>query len=302
MPEFLTLPTNIMKMKVTGFTFIRNALIYDYPVIEAIRSILPICDDFVVAVGKSDDTTLELIAQIDSGKIRIVETVWDDSLREGGRVLALETDKAYKAIDDDTDWAFYIQGDEVIHEKYLEPIKVAMLKWKDHPEIDGLLFNYLHFYGSYDYIGSSSHWYPHEIRVIRKNVSIYSYRDAQGFRKGDNQKLRVKPVDAYMYHYGWVKDPSAMQRKQENFNKLWHPDNWVEKNIVKADEFDYSGIDALEVFKGTHPEVMHERIAKKNWKFDYDIAFSNLSIKDRFKLLLRKYTGIEIGYKNYIKI
>lgn len=289
-------------MKVTGFTFIRNALIYDYPVVEAIRSILPICDEFIVAVGKSDDETLDLISQIDPSKIRIIETTWDDSLREGGRVLALETDKAFNAISQDTDWAFYIQGDEVIHEKYLEPIRNAMLKWKDHPEVDGLLFDYLHFYGSYDYMGTSGTWYPHEIRVVRISDSIYSYRDAQGFRKGDNQKLRVKPANACMYHYGWVKDPSAMQRKQENFHKLWHPDNWLEKNVVKSEEFDYSGIDALALFEGTHPTVMCDRITNKNWKFDFDISFSNLSIKDRFKKFLRKYLGIEIGFKNYIKI
>ena len=105
-------------MKVTGFSFVKNAIIYDYPVVEAIRSILPICDEFVVAVGKSDDETLELIRSIDPEKIRIVETVWDESLREGGRVLAIETDKAFKAISKDSDWAFYMQGDEVVHEKY----------------------------------------------------------------------------------------------------------------------------------------------------------------------------------------
>ena len=289
-------------MKVTGFTFIRNALIYDYPVVEAIRSVIPICDDFVVAVGNSDDETLELIRQIDRNKIRIIETVWDDSLREGGRVLAVETDKAYNAIGNNTDWAFYIQGDEVVHEKYLATIRDAMLRWKDHPEVDGLLFNYLHFYGSYDYIGSSGKWYPREIRVIRKSPSIYSYRDAQGFRKGENKKLKVKPVEAFVYHYGWVKEPAAMQRKQENFNKFWHSDTWVDKNVVKSAEFDYSGIDALELFKGTHPHVMQNRIANKNWKFDYDLSFSNLSVKDHFKNFLRKFTGIEIGYKNYIRI
>ena len=289
-------------MKVTGFTFIRNALIYDYPVVEAIRSILPICDEFVVAVGNSDDATLQLISRIDPSKIRIIETVWDDSLREGGRVLALETDKAYQAIPADTDWAFYIQGDEVVHEKYLETIKNSMLQWKDHPEVDGLLFDYLHFYGSYDYIGTSGIWYPHEIRVLRKKSDIYSYLDAQGFRKGKNEKLMVKPVDACIYHYGWVKEPAAMQRKKEDFNKLWHPDNWVEKNVIKADEFDYSGIDALELFRGTHPAVMLDRIKNKNWSFDFDITYSRLGLKDRFKFILKKYTRIELGHKNYRKI
>jgi len=300
--ELLTLQPNHGRMKVTGFTFIRNAIIYDYPVVEAIRSILPICDDFMVAVGNSDDATLDLIAKIDPLKIRIIQTTWDDSLRTGGRVLAVETDKAFQAISADTDWTFYIQGDEVVHEKYLDEIKKAMLKWKDHPEVDGLLFNYLHFYGSYDYVGSSSQWYPHEIRVIRNVKSIYSYRDAQGFRKADNQKLKVKAIDAYIYHYGWVKEPAIMARKRENFHKLWHSDTWLEKNVAKKGEFEYSGIDALQLFKGTHPAVIHDRISKKNWKFDYDIAFSNLSLKDKFKLFLRKYLGIEIGYRNYIKI
>jgi hypothetical protein len=289
-------------MKVTGFTFIRNAIKYDYPVAEAIRSVLPVCDDFVVAVGNSDDATLELIAGIDPLKIRIVETVWDDTLREGGRVLALETDKAYRAIADDTDWAFYIQGDEVVHEKYLDPIRKSMVRWKDHLEVDGLLFDYLHFYGSYDYTGTSSKWYRHEIRIIRKNGSFWSYRDAQGFRKGDNRKLRVKPAEACMYHYGWVKEPAAMQRKQEYFHTLWHPDSWVEKNVVKADEFDYAGIDAVDLFRGTHPSVMLERLEKKNWKFDFDITFSHLSLKDRFKQWLRKYAGIELGYRNYSEV
>ena len=55
-------------MKVSGFSFIKNALIYDFPIVEAIKSILPICDEFVVAVGESDDDTLELIAEYRSGK------------------------------------------------------------------------------------------------------------------------------------------------------------------------------------------------------------------------------------------
>ncbi|MBM3912615.1 MAG: glycosyltransferase family 2 protein, partial [Sphingomonadales bacterium] len=45
-------------MKVSGFTFIRNAVLLDYPILEAIRSILPLCDEIVVAVGKSEDETL----------------------------------------------------------------------------------------------------------------------------------------------------------------------------------------------------------------------------------------------------
>ncbi len=287
-------------MKVTGFTFIKNAIIYDYPIVEAIKSILPICDEFIVAVGKSDDDTLNLINEIAPEKIRIVETVWDESLREGGRVLAVETDKAFAAISEDTDWAFYIQGDEVVHEKYLDTIYKEMVRCKNEPNIDGLLFKYLHFYGSYDYVGTSSNWYKHEIRVIKNNKSIFSYRDAQGFRKGENEKLRVHPIDAYVYHYGWVKEPAAMQKKQENFHKYWHDNKWMEENIIVANEFDYNrSVKELKLFGEEHPKIMKKRIAEKNWKFSHDIQYNKRSVKDKFKNFLSNNFGIEIGYKNY---
>ena len=289
-------------MKVSGFTVIRNAIKYDYPIVEAIQSILPLCDEVVVAVGNSDDNTLELIQNIDP-KIRIIETIWDDSLREGGRVLAVETDKAYAAISADSDWAFYIQGDEVIHEKYHPVILAAMQKYKGDLKVEGLLFNYKHFYGSYDYSGSSLSWYLDEIRIIRNRKDIFSYRDAQGFRKLPNQKLNIKKIDAYVYHYGWVKAPEVMQKKQESFHKMWHDDSWVEENVVKAVEFDYqSKIDQLKLFDETHPLVMQKRIADKNWKFEYDISYNKIRMKDRLKNLLRNYLNIDIRYKNYNKI
>ncbi len=285
-------------MKVSGFSFIKDAIKYDYPIVEAINSVLPICDEFVIAVGKSSDSTLELIKSIPSEKIRIIETEWDEANREGGRVLAIETNKAFAEVAADSDWAFYVQGDETIHEQYLDEVHNAMLKYKDDGRVDGLLFNYLHFYGSYDYVGSSSKWYNREIRVIRNDKSIYSYRDAQGFRKGENKKLNVKPINAYMYHYGWVKDPRVMQQKQENFNKYWHDDQWMDENIAKVEEFDYANIDQLQHFTGTHPKVMQKRIATKNWKFDFDLSMNKISRKEKIKRFLSKL-GIETGYRNY---
>jgi hypothetical protein len=290
-------------MKVTGFTFIRNAVKFDYPVIEAIRSILPICDDFVVAVGRSDDTTLELIQNIDKHRIKIIETVWDDSpeMKIGGKVFALETNKAFQAVPDDSDWAFYIQGDEVIHEKFLDNIHAGMLKWKDDNQVDGLLFNYLHFYGSYDYVGISPKWYDKEIRIIKNDKNIYSYRDAQGFRKGNNEKLNVKQIDAAVYHYGWVKEPRTMMKKVENAYSFYLDQELPAKAI--ADQmFDYYSIDALSAFTDSHPEVMKERIERKNWKFDYDFSFNRLSLRYKAKIYLKKYLGINTYYENYILI
>ncbi len=283
-------------MKVAGFTMVRNAVKYDYPVVEAITSVLPLCDEFIVAVGNCEDETLALIEGIGSPKIKIIHTIWDDTLREGGRTFALETDKAFQAVASDADWAFYIQADEVIHEKYHDAIRQAMVKYKDNPSVEGLLFHYKHFYGSYDYVGESWNWYRREIRVVRNDKSIFSYRDAQGFRKKPNEKLRVKLIDAYIYHYGWVRDPRAMVRKQRAFTSYYHDDQWLEENLAKASEFDYSTIDSLELFTDTHPAVMKERIARKNWKFDFDVSKKNYSFKERVK----RFFGFRIGeYKNY---
>lgn len=286
-------------MKVSGFTFIRNAVKYDYPIREAILSILPLCDEVVVMLGNSEDDTRGLLESIGSDKIRIFDSVWDDSLREGGRVLAEETNKAFAKISPDSDWAFYIQGDEVLHEDGITAVREAMLKYKDDTRVKGLLFNYLHFYGSYDFVGDSRRWYRKEVRVVRNEPGIRSYKDAQGF-KYNGEKPDVKPVNACIHHYGWVKPPAAMQAKQESFHKLWHSDEWVAENIPVADEFDYSQIDSLARFKGSHPKVMQPRIDRQNWKFSFDPTQKKFSLRDRLLHFVENTTGWRIGeWKNY---
>ena len=137
-------------MKICGFTFVRNAVKLDYPVVESITSILPIVDLFIVSVGNCDDGTLQLMESIGSPKIKIVHSTWDESLKEDGQVLAVETDKALAHVPAEYDWAFYLQADEVVHEKYLDTIVQAATLYADDKKVQGLLFYYLHFYGTYD--------------------------------------------------------------------------------------------------------------------------------------------------------
>ena len=287
-------------MHVTGISFIRNAVKYDYPIVEAITSILPVCDHFVVAVGESEDETRALIEGIGSDKIEILDTVWDDSLRTGGRVLAEETNKVLAAVSAETDWVFYIQGDEVLHERYLPAVRDAMQRWKDDPPTDGLLFDYRHFYGSYDYVGDATSWYRREVRVVRPRRGVYSYRDAQGFRRGNDEKLRVRHCGATMYHYGWVKDALTMQAKAASFNRFWHDDEWLAENVLKREAFDFSIVGSLQRFAGTHPNVMQERIARQNWTFDYDLSRNQYPPKERVKRWIERRTGWLPGeYRNY---
>jgi hypothetical protein len=287
-------------LKVAGFTIVRNAINFDYPVVESISSVLPAVDEFFVLVGKSDDETLELIRSIPSEKIRIHESVWDDSLREGGKVLAVETNKAFQLIPKEFDWAFYIQADEVLHEHSILAVRDAMVANKKDARVEGLLFDYRHFYGSYDYLGDSRRWYPKEVRVIRNDKRIYSFRDAQGFQK-DGRPLRVRKSNAVIHHYGWVKPPDKQQAKQKSFHKMWHPDEWLEKHVEKSDVFDYSKIDSLVKFTGSHPRVMKKRIESTNWKFEFD-PVKRVKTPFKYKVLrgIKKLTGWDIGaYKNY---
>jgi hypothetical protein len=284
-------------MKISGFTFVRNAVKFDYPVVEAITSILPLCDEFIVCLGNSDDDTESLIKAIPSDKIKIIHSVWDDSLREGGRVLAIETDKAFDAVSRDSDWAFYIQADEVVHEKYLPVIRQAMEQYRDNPKVDCLVLKYLHFYGNYKYVANARNWYRREIRVIKNDKTIRSYRDAQGFRR-NGKRLPGILIDAYIYHYGWVRNPRFQAAKISNFVKLYNPD---EKIIVTKEElYDYKNISSLVMFDGTHPEVMQKRVDSMDWDFEFDITQKRLSLKHSILEFVERITGKRLfEFKNY---
>ncbi len=286
-------------MKVSGFTIIKNAVINGYPIVEAITSILPVVDEMIVLVGDCDDDTQGLIEAIGDPKIKIHHSVWDKNLRKGGTVLAVETDKAFKLIDPTSTWAFYIQADEVIHEKYYPAIRKGCEDFKDNTKVQGLLFKYVHFYGTYDYVGDSRKWYGHEVRIIRNDKKISSYKDAQGFRVG-KEKLKVKPIDASVYHYGWVKSPEQMMTKSKNLGLLWRTDEEAKALLEQPDYFDYNEFDSLAKFTGTHPDVMKKRIAEMNWKVELDISKKKLAGKKLVLYYFEKLTGIRLfDFKNY---
>jgi len=286
-------------MKVSGFTFIRNAVKFDYPVVEAISSVLPFVDEFIVMSGNSEDETNQLVESIGSDKIKIFHSIWDDTLRSGGRVLAAETDKAMEKIALDSDWGFYIQADEIFHEESAESVLKSMKKYKDDVSVEGLLFNYRHFYGSFDYVADSRRWYRKEIRIIRPHTGISSWKDAQGFRK-NRRHLKVKESGGSIYHYGWVKPPEFQQAKQQYFHTLWHNDQWMKENVPDVPEFDYSKVDSVQRFKGSHPFVIRERINRQNWEVNIDPSKKRLSLRLRMLLFIEKLTGWRIGeYRNY---
>lgn len=264
-------------MKISGFSFVRNGIKLYYPIVESIISILPIVDEFIIAVGQGDedDLTREQIAAINDPRIKIIDTVWDEKYYQKGIINSIQTDVAKNACTGD--WLFYLQADEVVHEKYLSVIQSRCEKSFDNEDVEGLLFRYKHFWGDYDHFHAGHGWYPFEIRIIRNRPDIHSWQSAQSFRRFDfydnprqetgHHKLKVALLDAEIYHYGWVRPPYLMQNKRRALDTVHWGQKRARDYYEKAPkEFDYGPLDLLATFKETHPRVMQERIARMDWK------------------------------------
>jgi hypothetical protein len=265
-------------MTISGFTMVKNATKLYYPIKQSIQSILSIVDEFVVAIGDcdEDDRTLEEVQSIGSDKIKIIRTIWDLTKYPRGMENAHQTDIAKEACIGD--WLFYLQADEVVHEKYLPVIKARCEQLLKNKKVEGLLFYYKHFWGDYNHYHVAHGWYPKEIRIIRNDRHIHSWISAQSFRRmpafdGLNYRqhkntypLKVAMVDAYIYHYGWVRPPAYMQKKTKALDTIHHGIAGMEKMHEHAlEKTDYGNMSLLPVFKESHPKVMDEWIEKFNW-------------------------------------
>jgi len=265
-------------MRISGFTMVKNGGKLYYPVKESIQSILPLVDEFVVALGDcdSDDNTLEEIQSISSEKIKIIPTVWDLKKYPRGMENAHQTDIAKEACTGE--WLFYLQADEVVHEKDLPAIKKRCEELLGNKEVEGLLFSYYHFWGDYRHCHRSHGWYPHEIRIVRNDKEIHSWQSAQSFRRIPNfdginyrqregtYKLKVATVDAHIYHYGYVRPPDFMQRKSKSLDTIHKGEDKVTALYSgKPAVFDYGALGKIPLFEGTHPQVMRDRIKKFDW-------------------------------------
>ena len=287
-------------MKISGFTFIRNGIQLGYPFVQSIRSLLPLCDEVIVNVPSSTDTTLDAVRTIGDPKLKIIETNWDESMRKGGLILSHHTNIA---LDQCTgDWCVYIQGDEVLHEDSVALMRSSMEKSFNNPAVQGLLVDYTHFYGDYWTQTCGFGWYYSEVRIVRRNNHIRSRGDAQGFRTTDGKKLNVKKSGGHYLHYGHARHPDLARKRAENFLKLWHDDEAIKQFSPPTADF-YDDDQKVKRFTGTHPAVMREVVAAANWIYRSRnplIRFKKNYFWEDISLLVNKATGLEIGvHKNY---
>ncbi|MCX7022577.1 MAG: hypothetical protein NTW26_09970 [bacterium] len=249
-------------VRVCGFSFVRNALENDYPVVEAVRSVLPLTDEFQLVVARSTDGTLDFLrAELADPRVVITEAPWDESLRTGGRILARLTDIALERCTGD--WGLYVQADEAIHERYHPAVRACMEHHLADYEVQGLLFRFRHFYGGYGTIHTGRKWYRREVRVIRLGIGLKSWGDAMGFRFPNGRKPGVVwAADAEVFHYGWARPEGSFRVKQRSFTQLYvDDDTQLEGQLTGPDEPVYKNSRYIVPFTGTHPAPMSARVA-----------------------------------------
>jgi len=286
-------------MRVSGFTFIRNGEMLGYPFIESIQSALPIVDEFIIAVGKSEDNTLKKIRSIKSNKIKIIETQWNDVMQDRGFVYAQQ--KMIAQYNCTGDWAFYLEGDEVLHEKDLETISNSMKKHLNNLEVEALYFDYYHFYGKPSQIGIAG--YKRAPRIIRNSIRNYS-PDGLFFVVMDQNKKGRYPKAAhagcYIYHYGHVKKIERNNEKNKQVGQYWGNNN--------PDEFlTYSNVDSRELrpFTESHPAIVKDWLkteAELEFKINPNYKITSKDKKHRIRFWLDEKLGIDISKKHYIDL
>lgn len=242
----------------SGFTIVRNAIKLDFSIVPAIHSLLEVCDEVVVNVGKSEDDTRDLVASVKDPRVRILDTEWDFTKKN--LMLSQETQRAMDACKGQ--WGIYIQADEVLHETGARILKEKVAEWDRDERVEGLLVKYLHFYGGFDTIATSRRWYRREVRCIRLGKDIRPYQGAQGFRVGpDYRKIRARVTDAEMFHYGWARPAAAIQQKLE-ISKTIYP--WGGNRFDKEQARGHlEWIPMLKPFTGTHPRAALDWIAPR---------------------------------------
>lgn len=263
-------------MKISGFTIVRNGVRFGYPFQESLRSLALVCDEIVIGVGDSDDGTREAVAEFCARTpgASFFDTVWplhDPEKKKGGLILSEQTNLALDRCTGD--WCVYLQADEIFHEDDAAGLRAAMTEHAEDPAIEALVFDYVHFYGSYDVIQVSRSAYRREVRAIKRAAHARSVGDAQSFRRPDGEKLGAAPARARVFHYGWVRPPSVMKEKTFHFDQLYHGDPSAEAARAgtphTGDNYRYKRILGLRPFRGSHPCVMRERIAAHNIPWDY---------------------------------
>jgi hypothetical protein len=286
-------------MRIVGCSLVADAVRLDFPIVEALRSILPLCDELIVNVGPSSDGTRDLVRSLDDPRLTIIEGPWDRT--DGSGVLAVETQRALDLARGD--WAIYIQADEVLHEAGVAPLRAALDLATEDSTVEGLLVDFVHFYGTPDWIGRSRAWYRREVRAVRLGRQVQSVGDAQGFRVGaDRRKVRARHSGATYYHYGWARPLAALRQKQVTDDLLYYGGAPRRAPIATQLPRDVG----LVRFTAGHPAVIQGWIAERRERMSRGFAprrWDARRLAQLASLGIERVTGWRpFEFRNYVEV
>jgi len=248
--------------RVSGCTIIRSSAGFDYPFEESIRSLLPLVEEMVIVAHRADPMAREAVRSLDDRRVTLVESDWDLGPREGGRVLARQTNAALRRCRHP--WVLYLQADEVLHEADHDAVRDALARSHDDPRVDAFTFRFLHFEGGYDLVNPFR--YRRQCRLVRNDGRLESIEDAAGFGRRDGRRLRTRDSGARVFHYGWARSPEQLKAKTLALAALYHDEARVAERWGGVAPERLGNVEVAFRWRGSHPAVMRARMARTTWQ------------------------------------
>lgn len=254
-------------MKTLGATIaLRNGIEYDFCFEECIASLLPVCEEIVVAESQSTDGTrarLEEMAKAEP-KIKIYDYPYTNPVGDPCWVMNWTNFAREKLT---TDYNIQMDADEVLHESAYDRImskiqgrEVSLLCrrwnfWKDHRHLIPL--------------GECC-----AAEVLRVCPTKYwlaaDFPDSRGRESMD---IQIGALDVCIYHYGFIRKRKAFFEKEEALQRAFFND--YDPNLKKAETYDGNWMqmpglcswnDQIIEFNGPHPLVAHKWLTDRGYE------------------------------------
>jgi len=168
-------------VKISGILSINNAVYLGYPFIEAVLSVLPIVDEFLINDGGSDDETpiyLKKLQKTFPNKIRL----FNKSFYPSNFWEAVDNSLNFLINKAKGNWLFEVQGDEVWHEKDILKVKETIEK----ASIEG--YNSIRAVLQWINFQAIDPYKYRNVRMVRRIKDLKSHWCGDDFRTANTEK------------------------------------------------------------------------------------------------------------------
>ncbi len=248
---------SLQPSNISGCVAARNSVKFGYPLRECLESLVPICDEVVLAYDPTtDDGTPELAIRLrDELGIVLFESPWDMNNMKKGLEIGHQSQVAMDACSPSTEWRLCVQQDEAFHEE--DHSKIQELVRNDLPGVTGFDFVRPYFFGNLHTIRRD--WSVKITRLTKKGTHTYDDFDGQNCRPL-NPLMHHADSGIWLYHYSRIGDPQLIAKRVRNVDSFFHAeDNLPEESELAPYDFstrEYDSYAFTENPKETHSELL----------------------------------------------